>query len=188
MDKIDRVEAEELYGGEDDPDQYVVLSFDPGGTTGWGLIGVHPDAVASGDPEIRILDNVEFWAAGQFTGPEWEQGDAMVSLAAAWPAARIVTEQFVLRSSVKSSDITALDRMNSVLGWAIRPRYYVLQQPSLAMSTITDARLKAAGMWVPGQEHARDALKHALTFLRRQRDRQIKAVAVVAASAARRTS
>lgn len=158
---------------------YTVVSLDPGGTTGWCVLGVHSDAVSSGDPEIKILDNIEFWAAGQYTGQEFDQVDEIVALIAAWPTARLVSEQFTLRTRVTSSEVFSLERMNSMIGWAIRPRYLVLQQPSLAMTTITDERQKDMGMWIPGQEHARDATKHGLTFLKRQRDRQIKASAAL---------
>jgi len=185
MDRTGKAEAEELYGGEEDADQYICVALDPGGTTGWCVLGVHPDAIGSGDPGIKILDNIEFWVAGQFAGPEWDQCDEIIELLNAWPSARIVSEMFVLRSAVKSGDVTVLDRMNAVVGHAIRPRYMVLQQPSLAMSTITDERQKDMGLWIPGQEHARDATKHALTFLKRQRDRVLKAAAVAAAAAAR---
>jgi hypothetical protein len=183
-DQLDRLAAEGLFGGEDDADQYVVVALDPGGTTGWCVIGVHPDAM-SGDPQVKILDNVEFWTAGQFVGNEDDQCDEVVELIEAWPSARLVTELFTLRSRVTSPEIFALERMNAILRWAIRPRYMVFQQPSLAMTTITDERQKEMGFWIPGQEHARDATKHALTFLKRQRDRQIKAAAGAAREAAR---
>jgi hypothetical protein len=178
-------QAEELYGGEDSPDFYTVVALDPGGTTGWCVLSVHPDAIASGDPEIKILNNIEFWTAGQFTGPEFDQVDRVADLIAAWPAARLVSEQFTLRTRVTSSEVFSLERMNFGIGLVIRPRYLVLQQPSLAMTTLTDERQKDMDLWIPGKEHARDATKHAVTFLKRQRDRQIKAVAVTAAAAAR---
>jgi hypothetical protein len=182
MDKVSMDEAIELYGGEVDGDewsafQYIVVALDPGGTTGWCVIGVHPEAL-SGDPDVKILDNVLFWSAGQFTGAEFDQCDDAIALIEAWPSARVVSELFTLRTAVRSADVTSLDRMNAVIGHGIRPRYMILQQPSLAMTTVTDDRQKAMGLWIPGQEHARDATKHALTFLKRQRDRQLKAAAV----------
>lgn len=171
---LSSAEAIETYGDEDDPDQYVVLGLDPGGTTGWCVMGIHPDAM-SGDPSVRILDNIEFWSAGQFVGPEFDQVDQIVDLVGCWPSARLVSELFTLRTRVTSNEVFALERMNFGIGLAIRPRYLVFQQPSLAMTTITDDRQKEMGLWIPGREHARDATKHVLTFLKRQRDRQIKA-------------
>ena len=181
MDRLSRDDAQALFAEEDDADQYIVLGLDPGGTTGWCVMGIHPDAM-SGDPSIRILDNVEFWSAGQFTGNEDDQCDAIVEMIGVWPSARLVTELFTLRTRVTSSEVFALERMNAILRWAIRPRYFVFQQPSLAMTTITDERQKAMGFWIPGQEHARDATKHVLTFLKRQKERQTKAAAISAAS------
>lgn len=180
LDSTDREQAEQLYGGEDDNDQYVVLALDPGGTTGWSVIGVHVDAITSGDPSLKIMENVEFWTCGQFTGNEFDQVDEICALIAAWPSARLVSELFTLRTRVTSSETFSLERMNFGIGYAIRPRYLVFQQPSLAMTTITDDRQKDLGFWVPGREHARDSIKHALTFLKRQRDRQIKAASLIA--------
>lgn len=173
-------EAHDLWAEVDEgPDGlYLIVALDPGGTTGWTVMGVHPEAL-NGDPDVPILSNIEWWTAGQFKGQEWDQCDQAVELINSWPSARLVSEKFVLRSRVTTSDVTVLDRMNAVIGWAVRPRYIVLQQPSLAMSTVTDDRQKLWGFWRPGEEHARDAIKHALTFLKRQKERAIKAQAVL---------
>lgn len=171
---LPREEAEELYGDEADPDMYIVLSLDPGGTTGWSIFGIHPDAM-SGDPAIQVVPNVEFWLAGQFEGEEHDQADEIVDLVGHWPSARLVCEDFILRKHSQARELLSPVRLTAVVSWAIRPRYLVLQQPSLAMTTITDERQKAMGFWLPGQQHARDAIKHNLTFLKRQRDRQVKA-------------
>lgn len=181
---IERDEAEELWGDEADPDQYVVLALDPGGTTGWSVFGVHPDAL-SGDPAIGVVNNVEFWCAGQFEGDENSQADEIVELIEHWPSARLVIEDFILRKQSQARELLSPVRITSVLEWAVRPRYFIKQQPSLAMTTITDDRQKAMGFWVPGQQHARDAIKHNLTFLKRQRDRQVKASAKFAAEASK---
>jgi hypothetical protein len=174
MSQVSPEEALELWGDEDDPDQYVVLAIDPGGTTGWAVIGVHPDAM-SGDPDVGVIANIEFWAAGQFTGEENDQADEILALISHWPSARLVIEDFILRKQSQARELLSPVRLTSILEWAVRPRYFIKQQPSLAMGTITDDRQKAMGFWVPGQEHARDGLKHGLTFLKRQRDRQVKA-------------
>ena len=162
-----------MWGDETDPDQYIVLAVDPGGTTGWCVVGVHPDAL-SGDPEIRILENVEFWTCGQFEGAENDQSDEIVELVATWPSARLVLEEFILRKPSMGRELLSPVRISAVIDWAVRPRYWVRQQPALAMTTITDDRQKDMGLWVPGKEHARDAIKHAFTFLKRQRERQIQ--------------
>lgn len=41
----------------------------------------------------------------------------------------------------------------------------VMQQAVAAKRLITDERLKLLGWWVPGQDHARDALRHLALYL-----------------------
>jgi hypothetical protein len=171
---LEPTEANSLWSGSEDPDMYTIVALDNGGTSGWCVMGIHPDAM-TGDPDIRVGDNIQFWTAGQFTGDEDEQCDEIVELIASWPSARLVTELFTLRTRITSSEVFALERMNAILRWAIRPRYFVYQQPSLAMTTITDDRQKSMGFWIPGKEHARDAVKHALTFAKRKKEQAIKA-------------
>jgi hypothetical protein len=166
--------------GEDD--SYTIIGLDPGGITGWAVLALHPD-VMSGDPEFRVLDNIDFWTAGQFTGGEDSQTDEIVDLIQSWPNARIVMEDFILRKMNMGRDLLAPVRITAKVEWAIRPRYFVLQQPAMAMTTITDDRQKSMGLWLPGQEHARDAVKHVFTFAKRKRDQAIKAAAISAASA-----
>lgn len=50
-----------------------------------------------------------------------------------------------------------------------RGRWPFVQSASIAKTTATDERLKAAGLYVPGMPHAVDATRHAVTFLRRAR-------------------
>lgn len=163
-------EAAEEWNG-DDAEAYVVIALDPGGTTGWALIQVHPEAM-EGDPDIPVMENIEFWTAGEFTGKQDNQIDEIIELVNSWPHARLVTEQFILRQMHAELDPVEI---NATLRWATRPRYWIPQQPALAMSTVTDARQKAWGFWVPGKPHARDGVKHAITFLKRQKERAIKA-------------
>lgn len=152
---------------------YIVLALDPGGTTGWAVFAVHPDAM-TGDPDYRVLDNVLWWTAGEFTGNQDSQIDQIVELIASWPSARIVTEDFKVR---QLNAVLAPVEINAAVRWAIRPRYFVKQHASLAMSTVTDDRQKAWGFWIPGKEHARDAAKHAITYLKRRKEDAVQAAA-----------
>jgi hypothetical protein len=77
-------------------------------------------------------------------------------------------------------------RLNTLVKWALRrgydgldefdvpPRQMFTQEPSLAMSTATDERLKDWGLYKRegGEEHARDATRHGITFLRRAKDKR----------------
>lgn len=47
--------------------------------------------------------------------------------------------------------------------WALGITY---QSAAQAKGVVTDKRLKSWGLWVPGQQHARDAIRHAVTYLR----------------------
>jgi hypothetical protein len=216
---------------EEADDLLTIIAYDPGGTTGWGLLSLYPEAV---NPGYRILDNVVFWTCGQFVGSVLSQGRQMALLAAAWPTATLVFEDFILRTfrmdrvlldpvrvtESALASLAALEQAVCCSQWAKHrcgndiqlngypPRSheayvdkgavlpgtengYHLQQPGLAMSTLTDERLKAAedamsaargtagasglgGVGLgfhsatKGLPHARDAVRHMLTFARRE--------------------
>lgn len=163
-------DVERIWSAESD--QYEVLALDPGGTTGWSLFGIHPDAM-SGDPELHPFGpygNVLFWTAGEFTGNQDHQIDQILELVDVWPLARLVTEDFKLRQLNAELDPVEI---NAILRRAVRPRYWIKQPAALALKSETDDRLKAAGFWIPGQEHARDAVRHNITFIKRQKERAV---------------
>lgn len=152
-------------------DMYVCVAFDPGGKTGWSVFGVHGDAIE--DPECRIIDNIEFWSCGEFFGPESEQAREMYELAEQWPTAKLIMEDFVLRkfSSAREllSPVRVSARFEGRMDQAGDQRPIIRQQPSLAMTKMTDDRLKRLGLYnaTVGKEHGRDAVRHALTWLSR---------------------
>lgn len=166
---------------------WTCIGLDPGGTTGWCVLRIH--AVAMRSNEYRILENVASWTAGQINGSIGHQIDKLVELVDAWPEAEIVCEDFVLRQMRGGRELLDPVRITEPLKWwlerggirawdhyedgegAWKPRGMELQQPSLAMTTITDERLKAFGVFnlTKGQPHARDAVRHALTFARRRK-------------------
>lgn len=161
-----------------------VLAVDPGGTTGWALFGFDPKVFVEGS-DVRLLapGSVRFWTAGELTGPENGQVDALIGLLTAWPDATVVVEDFLLRQFSMDRSLLAPVRITAALSWAMRGtgtagasrgrgpgRTFILQQPSLAMSTVTDVRMKASGFWLPASgPHARDAVRHALTYARRRK-------------------
>lgn len=164
-----------------DVTEFQVIALDPGGTTGWALFQVHPEAMG-GDPEIPVMSNIEYWNAGQFRGNQDDQVDQILGLVAEWPQARLVTEDFKLRQLDAVLDPVEI---NAIIRREVRPRYWVKQMPSLAMTTVTDERLKAWGFWIPGQEHARDAIRHSITFLKRRKEVAVKQYWEAVRSAAR---
>lgn len=153
-----------FHGSSGDP---TVIAFDPGGTTGWALFCVHPDALLL--PDILILNNIQHWAFGELTGTEFAQVDGMLELADNWPKAALLVEDFILRRFDMSRNALAPVRLNAALRYAVAPRFVHLQQAQLAKTTITDARLRAFGFWeqTENKVHARDGIRHGLTFLKR---------------------
>lgn len=229
----------------DEEELWTAIAYDPGGTTGWALLCLYPEAL---NPGYRILDNVVFWTCGQFIGSTLQQGREMALLAAAWPMAHLVMEDFILRTfrmdrvllepirvtESFAASLAALEQAVCCGQWAkhkcsneinlagypprsepVLPEQiarlwktgslgannaapaglqgYHLQQPSLAMSTMTDERLRSAEEAVSegvrrgaagsgglggtglgfysatrGLPHARDAVRHVLTFARRE--------------------
>jgi hypothetical protein len=150
----------------------VVVALDPGTTTGWCVLQVHPDSIT--DAECSILDNVLHRAQGQIAGPLHECKNEIIELVDAWPTAAIVTEDFILR--IRDAKRETLDpvRINEVLEWALlndgRRLWY--QQPADAKKVVDNDRLKRWGFYDPdGNEHQRDATRHALLFLRKCKER-----------------
>lgn len=170
--------VEAMAAWDEDDWLYTCLAFDPGGTTGWGLMGVHPDAM-NGDPELTPFgppSNLIFWTAGEFAGSQDSQVERILDLIAAWPYARLVTEDFKLKQLNAELDPVEI---NAILRHLARPRYFVKQMPALAMGALPDDRQKQMGLWVPGKQHARDALKHCYTFIKRQKQYALKAGRIV---------
>ena len=169
-------------GGDE---MWTCIGLDPGGTTGWCVLRIHEVAMWSN--EYRILENVAHWSSGQINGSIGHQIDKLVDLVDAWPDAEVVSEDFVLRQMRGGRELLDPVRIMEPLRWWLerggrrawdveegedwKPRELQLQQPSLAMTTITDERLKAMGILhlTNGQPHARDAVRHALTYCRRRK-------------------
>lgn len=153
---------------EDDNHDYpTIIALDPGGTTGWSVIMVHPECLS--DPDVSILENILHYEQGQFEGPELDQADEIIGLLQAWDNAAIVCEDFQLRTT--AAELSPV-RIRAMVELYIHRdpeenRPIFLQMPSLAKTTVTDKRLKQWKLYRPGEEHARDSLRHSITFLRR---------------------
>lgn len=163
---------------EDNP-FITAIWLDPGGTTGWCVMSVLPEALS--DPDVRILDNIYHWTSGQVGGPEPDQADEIADLITAWPGALVGIESFELRQYRKDKDLLSPVRLGAMFEWAalrgggagrrqdIPPSPVEWQSPSLAKSTAPDSSLKDWGLYRSegGEQHARDATRHAITFYRR---------------------
>lgn len=97
----------------------------------------------------------------------------LLSLIETWPGAAVVTEDFILRKFDQGRDILAPVRVMEKFEFGLwvlgRDKQSFRQQPSMAKTTVTDQRLKNWGFYRRdgGLRHARDADRHAITFLRR---------------------
>lgn len=162
------------------PGMAKLLWLDPGGTTGWCVMVVHPDALDT--PDVSILDELALVRWGQIPGAG--MGDESEDLAIsrvletllAWPGCAYGTESFRLRQFTKDSELLTPVRIQAVVKyvmWAGRWGRLWEQQPALAKSTAPDAQLKAWGLYDSHSgPHARDAVRHAITFLRRCKERE----------------
>jgi hypothetical protein len=148
--------------------EYRVEGIDPGGTSGWCLFVIDKRALL--DPGAKILDNIAFWSAGQWSGIEQRQARAASEMARAWGAAMVI-EDFILRTLSGGRELLAPVRVTSAIEQDLygSPFSIIKQQPAMAMSTMTDLRLKEQGLWLPGLPHANDATRHVLTWLRRKK-------------------
>lgn len=83
----------------------------------------------------------------------------------------VVVEDFILRQRTMDRSLLSPVRVTAGLMQDLYrstwPYCVSLQSASDAKSTVTDARLKAWGLYVPGNEHARDATRHLILALRR---------------------
>jgi len=153
-----------------------LLAFDPGQTTGWSLIvlprkGLDGKDIFSSNFETLLLNRLE-WRHGQINCEHEDFGAReMMKLCEKWPNAAVLVEDFILRANRNEmtrnllSPVRVTAKLEHYL-WRVG-RQMILQQPSMAKTTVTDDRLKIWNCYVPGQPHARDADRHILTYIRR---------------------
>lgn len=91
-----------------------------------------------------------------------------------WPEAAWGQESFMVSQANSKPEYVSPIRVNArIEAFEIicgeRGRVPFLQSSSLAKTTATDDRMRAAHLYAPGMSHATDAARHAATFLRRCR-------------------
>lgn len=169
-----------------------VIALDPGETTGWSLVRVSNAAIANRE---EVHENILRHLHGQVDcgrsqgaldihsdvngdpglNPDGEaRGVArLMLLIDKYPGSAILIEDFILDHSKAKKDRSSLSpvRVTARLEQELwhRNRVAHRQTPSMAKSTMTDDRLKELGFYqrAGGMNHARDADRHAITFLRR---------------------
>lgn len=155
-----------------------ILAFDPGGTTGWSLL-VLPVSVGGTDvwdhPPDMIVPRKVSWKHGEISSDDGEDEAVfkMGKICASHPAAAIVVEDFILRAERKEKgrDLLSPVRITAKLEtylWRMG-REMFLQNVGQVKPVMTNDRLS---IWNVSAEdglpdHARDADRHALFFMRR---------------------
>ncbi len=125
----------------------MLLSVDPGLTTGW-----------------MTLDEDRFAQHGQDDFPTFVQ--RAYSLTYSYPACIIVERYTITAETLKKSrQHTALEVIGYLKGIAgLRYIPVLFQSPSDAKRLATDERLKEIGWWTPGADHANDAARHMFLY------------------------
>lgn len=162
--------------------EYHLITFDPGGITGWAHFVV--DCRAFVTPEAKVLRYLKSWNCGEFTGTEHE----VMSEAAAlcyrhrygYPTRRVVntmdvvSEDFDLVQTLGGNNLLSPVRINTVIDWELnRTCGLRLNLQARQMRTsITPVRLKLFGFdrkWTKtgkGKD-AFAAMQHGVVWLRR---------------------
>jgi len=159
-------------------DRLPIIAFDPGGTTGWSLL-VLPRTidgvdVFSHNPN-KVLAHRILWEHGEVGtfGCEDEAVYQLSKMISAYPSAAIVVEDFILRAErrEKSRELLSPVRLTAKLEtylWRMQ-RHMFLQSANQAIGNVTDDRLALfhclADDGLP--DHARDADRHAVLFMKR---------------------
>lgn len=155
-----------------------VIALDPGQTTGWSLMVVEPESLI--DHECKVIESVtthhhgqvsSLWDENTHTDGESIAVDDIWAMIEQWPEAAVVMEDFVIRMNDRSrqflSPVRIMARVDYLL-WK-HGRTSFRQTPADAKNTCSDDRLKDWGFYdkYGGLNHARDADRHALLFLRK---------------------
>ena len=163
--------------------EYHILAFDPGGTTGWAHLVLSYYAFSR--PENRALAHLISWDCGEFAGTEVEQLDQATAMI--WghhfpneynARLDVGAEDFELTQLIGSkANLLSPVRINAVLGWECRKQglEFKLWQRGNRVAQ-TPARLNAFGFigrWSPNGKgkDAFAAMQHAVTYLRTVKDK-----------------
>lgn len=157
-----------------------VIAFDPGGTTGWSVMETTLEALNDQTQSVHSI--VTGWWHGQIISNDEEidnyeqvavhaMEELVIAASIGCSDHAVVMESYQIRS--KRTDAETISPIRFIaafehLVWE-NHRYLQLQTPS-EKSTASDDRLETWGFYAAdGLQHARDADRHALIFLRKLR-------------------
>ncbi len=138
-----------------------IVALDPGGTTGWAYWQDTPIRTSNESPW-------DHFTAGQI-GPEEHHEQLFAHLEFLHTSDyTIVCESFEFRQGQQRHNIR-LDSKEYIgvvklLGQQ-RNLPVVFQTAALGKGFVSDEKLKVMGLWIPGKQHARDALRHLIYYM-----------------------
>jgi hypothetical protein len=130
-----------------------ILSLDPGGTTGYCFI------VYNSITEPIMIESGEIPNGHQGFIKWWRNGGLEMAI-----GSTVVCESFTLRQGIPGVNLEPCYVMGA-LEALTRNQEVVYQRPTYKAYCDNDA-LKRLGMYLRGQQHARDAVRHAIAYLR----------------------
>lgn len=139
----------------------VRIALDPGKTTGVAWRGWEAiEATAYGDTQPRFVRGI-----GELRGIEWPGQDIVVVLdgfEVGYGIEEVIVENFRSRPG-PAVNLSPPEVIGRILAWADERGIPVVRQDASPVKVrVTNDRLRAAGGWLRGQDHARDALRHLL--------------------------
>lgn len=138
------------------PNEFHLVSFDPGGTIGWAHFRLNCQAFSR--PEHKVLGNLLSWDCGEFSGTETEQISQAVALIhrahyKPMPYTTkmcVLSEDFALAQLIGGKELVSPIRINAVLDWECRKQGLVLDlQDRSQRVQITPDRLHLFGFSPP---------------------------------------
>lgn len=126
-----------------------ILGLDPGVTTGWAIVEYADDA------QPVLLHNGQIADGHKGFINYWDELPSFDF---------VVCESFTLREGIRGVNIEPAYVIGALE--AIKPAEIHYQTPALKSLCDNDA-LKRLNMYVRGQQHARDAIRHAIVFLKK---------------------
>lgn len=132
--------------------EQVILSLDPGGTTGYTIAVVSDD-----EPfEIMMQGQIKNGLKG-FLDFHW---DVLEN----FKIDKIVCESFNLREGIYGADLTPTYIIGALE--ALYPVTEIIYQEPKLKPLCDDDRLKKLGLYIPGKPHMMDAVRHGIIYLR----------------------
>lgn len=165
---------------QNDPNQYHLISFDPGGTIGWARFCLSSSAFSR--PENKVLANLISWDCGEFEGTETEQIQSAVTLIHSTRGhpfrnrRHVIGEDFDFVHTIGGKTLLSPVRINAVIDWECRKDAidYTLQNRSMR-TAVTPHVLTTMGFvstrkrWTKTGKGKDEfaAMQHGVTWLRR---------------------